>query len=144
MSLMKRMAELTKPGRSEWWPTFDLPDDWKAWMHTDFPAVEQFEDDGTVVVRAELPGVDPDKDVEITITDHALRLRAERHERTRSDTATGFRSEFHYGSYLRTVPLPAGATTDDVKASYADGILEVRVPVSAALAEARKIPVTKQ
>lgn len=141
MSLMKRMVELAKPGPSEWWPTYDLPDDWTAWMHTDFPAVEQYEDGGTMVVKAELPGIDPDKDVEITMSDHTLRIKAERHREARSETATGYRSEFHYGSYVRSVALPAGATPDDVKASYSHGILEVRVPVSAELAESRKIPV---
>lgn len=90
--------------------------------------VEEFVEEGTLVIRAELPGVDPEKDVEITVADGVLRLRAHREERTEQDRPTGYRSEFHYGSLERTMRLPEEAHADDITASYHDGILEVRVP----------------
>jgi HSP20 family protein len=109
----------------------------------DLLKVEEFADGNQIVVRAEMPGIDPDKDVHITVSDHTLRLRAERREETRTDEDGGYRSEFHYGSFTRTVALPVGASDKDVKATYKDGILEVRIPVDREEAEARKVPVQR-
>ncbi len=90
--------------------------------------VEEFIEDDTIVIRAELPGIDPDKDVDITVADGILRLMATREERSEEERPEGYRSEFHYGSLQRSIRLPEGATADDITASYQDGILEVRVP----------------
>ena len=121
------------------WPRF------RTWFgeSPDTMRVEEFTDGTDAVVRVELPGIDPDKDVAITVTDHSLRLHAERREETKTDDKDGYRSEFHYGSFTRTVPLPVGATEHDVKATYRDGILEVRVPIDHDTAEAKKIPVQR-
>lgn len=81
--------------------------------------------DGSYEVRAELPGIDPAKDVDITVHDGRLTIKAERTEKKESNG----RSEFSYGSFVRTVSLPPGADEDAVKASYAKGILTVAVPV---------------
>lgn len=128
------------------WP--DLPDmvrrvvesDWdKGWLR-----VEEFVEEGTLVVRAELPGIDPEKDVDISVADGVLRLRAEREEKSEHKKKDSYRSEFRYGSFARTIALPAGASESDVSATYADGVLEVRVPVAAEPAEEpKKIPVTR-
>src|SRR6516164_5967094 len=83
--------------------------------------------DGRYVVRAEMPGIDPAKDVEITVRDGQLTIKAERSEKKEFDG----RSEFSYGSFVRTVSLPAGANEDDIKATYDKGILSVSVAVSA-------------
>jgi HSP20 family protein len=93
--------------------------------------VEEFMDAGTYVVRAEMPGINPERDVEITVANGMMTIRAERREETKEKVDGGFRSEFRYGSFSRTVGLPAGAKEDAVTATYADGILEVRVPVEA-------------
>ena len=121
-----------------------FPDLWR-WMgeEGDLMRVEEFTEGDVAVVRAEMPGLDPEKDVEITVTDHQLRIRAERRQETKTEDAQGYRSEFRYGSFTRTVPLPAGATDKDVKATYTDGVLEVRVPVNAETAAAKKIPVER-
>lgn len=74
---------------------------------------------------------------------HCLLLKRganERREETRDDKH-GLRTEFRYGAFTRTVPLRAGATVEDVKASYADGVLEVRVPVGEAAA--KKVQITR-
>jgi HSP20 family protein len=130
---------------------------WPAWLSTrpfvDWPTmtlfgeepemrIEEFAEDGRIVVRAELPGIDPDRDVEITVADHTLTIRAERTREEQVEEKDGFRSEFAYGSFVRTMPLPTGATEDDITATYRDGILEVQVPV-AATAETRKVEVTR-
>jgi HSP20 family molecular chaperone IbpA len=92
--------------------------------------------DGHYLLRAELPGIDPAKDVDITVRDGQLTIKAQRSEKTE---AKG-RSEFCYGSLTRSVTLPAGANEDDIKASYDKGILtvDVAVPEQAAAAAAEK------
>ncbi len=107
--------------------------------------MEEFVDGDTLVVRAELPGVDPDKDVEITVADDVLTITAERREeKTEGEEGKpGYRSEFRYGSYRRSISLPAGVTADAVTASYHDGILEVRAPVARPTTEPQKIAVTR-
>jgi HSP20 family protein len=89
--------------------------------------IEDFLEDGAYVVRAELPGLDPARDVEISAHDGMLQLRAERHEEKKDD----HRSEFRYGSFSRTISLPFGADLDGASATYRDGVLEVRLPIKA-------------
>jgi len=84
--------------------------------------------DGSYEVRAELPGIDPAKDVDITVRDGQLTIKAERTEKKESNG----RSEFAYGSFMRSVTLPPGADEDAIKASYDKGILTVSVPVTEA------------
>jgi HSP20 family protein len=109
----------------------------------DLLRVEEFAEGDQVVVRAEMPGIDPDKDVQITVSDHTLHLRAERRQESKSEEKGRYRSEFQYGSFARTVPLPVGATDKDVKATYKDGILEVRIPVDRKEADAKKVPIQR-
>jgi HSP20 family protein len=114
-----------------------------AWPFEELIRVEEFVDGDQLVIRAEMPGLDPDKDVDIQVMDHGLRIRAERRQASEKTEKGGYRSEFHYGSFSRTVPLPAGAAQEDVKATYKDGILEVRLPIDRAKAEATKIPIER-
>jgi len=144
MSLVTRnRAELDWPAWFGGRRMFDLPESWKDLMTDTDMRVEEFQDDGHLVVRAEMPGIDPDKDVEITVEDHVLHLRAERRSETTTEDKKGYRSEFHYGSFARSIRLPVGATEEDVTATYTDGILEVRVPVDDGRAETKKIPVSR-
>jgi HSP20 family molecular chaperone IbpA len=82
--------------------------------------------EGLYEVRAELPGVEPTEDVEVTVRDGQLTIKA---LRTRTTESNGL-SEFSYGSFTRTVSLPAGADEDDISATYDRGILTVSVPLS--------------
>lgn len=129
------------------WP--DVPEvfrrfvegDWeKGWLR-----VEEFVEGETLVVRAELPGIDPEKDVDISVVGDVLRISAHREERSEDKQKDSYRSEFRYGAFARNVHLPAGATEEDVSASYHDGVLEIRVPVGEqAKPEPRRIPVTRR
>lgn len=108
--------------------------------------VEEYVDGDHLVVKAEVPGVDPDKDIEITVDEGFLNIRAERREREEHKDGDKFHSEFRYGSFSRTVPLPAGAKEEDIKAQYVDGVLEVRLPVPKEPAEAptpKKVPISR-
>ncbi|HET7821552.1 MAG TPA: Hsp20/alpha crystallin family protein [Ornithinibacter sp.] len=118
---------------------------WTDWAADNKPMkVEEYVEDGTYVIRAELPGIDPDTDVDITVADGILHLAASREERSEEDRPDGYRSEFHYGSLQRSLRLPEGATADDITATYGDGILEVRVPAPKEVDKpAAKIPITR-
>jgi HSP20 family protein len=90
--------------------------------------IEEYRDGSTLVVRTDLPGIDPENDVDITVAGDALHIEARREDPGHQDQ-TGYRSELRYGVFSRTVQLPRGAAPERVEASYIDGVLEVRVQV---------------
>ena len=119
---------LVRRGRSEWPEVFHryLDPDWdKGWMR-----VEEYRDGDDVVVRAELPGIDPDQDVEVSVADGILHIEAHREEQSEQKEKDGYRSEFRYGSFSRSFVLPANTDEENVSASYNDGVLEVRLPAT--------------
>ena len=85
--------------------------------------VEDAVKDGRYELRAELPGIDAAKDVDVTVRDGQLTIKAERSKESR----TNGRSEFIYGSFARSISLPVGADEDDITATYDKGILTVSV-----------------
>lgn len=102
--------------------------------------IEETLDEKTYTLRVEIPGIDPDRDVELTISEGILTVRAERQE-TKTEAN---RSEFHYGSFQRSVALPTNANADKVAATYTDGILQVTVPLNKAeKPETTKVAITK-
>jgi HSP20 family protein len=100
--------------------------------------VEEYTENDRYLVKAELAGIDPEKDLEITVGPEYLTIHAER-----SGTIEGKRrSEFRYGSFTRTLALPANADEDDATASYGDGILTVSIGLKGEKKEAaRKVEV---
>ena len=106
------------------------------------PVDEYQDDDGALVVRAELPGIDPETDVELTVSDHVLRIEAERKEEEKVSEKGYLRREVRYGRFYRSLPLPEGVTDADISASYRDGVLEVRIPTPE-VEPPKKIAVTK-
>jgi HSP20 family protein len=93
------------------------------------PAVEVFETNNDVVVRAELPGIDP-KNVEITVTDDTLTLQGEVRLEREDKGRNYVRRELRYGSFLRSLALPGEVKGDQATASYENGMWEIRVPKS--------------
>jgi HSP20 family molecular chaperone IbpA len=89
--------------------------------------IEDFVEGDRYMIRAELAGIDPEKDVEVTVGAGYLTIHAERHDKTEGK----HRTEFRYGSFSRSMSLPAQANADDVKASYDHGILTVSVGLKA-------------
>jgi HSP20 family protein len=101
--------------------------------------IEDYTEDGRYVVRAEIAGIDPEEDLEVTVGAGYLTISARRS----STVEDRHRSEFRYGSFRRTIELPAGADSDDVTADYANGILTVKVGLKGEEKEiAKKIQVT--
>ena len=128
---MSRLPEQPRPHSllPEFSELFSGFPSWAALRHTFDNNIIRIEDevkDDSYEVRAELPGIDPSKDVDVTVRDGVLTIKAERTEKKES---TG-RSEFSYGSFVRSVSLPSGADEDAIKATYDKGILTVSVPVS--------------
>jgi HSP20 family protein len=151
-ALTKRVPTMERVGMFD---RFDrLFDDWMKvlplqrpmmfgrWWADDMVHVDEFRDDGTLVIRAELPGIDPKKDVDLTVSDGMLTIEAERHADKSIEEKGYLRRELRYGSFTRMLPLPAKVNESDIKASYTNGILEIRVPVPKE-APATKIPVGK-
>jgi HSP20 family protein len=99
--------------------------------------IEEWVEGSRRIVRADLPGIDPEKDIELTVDGNLLRLRGQR----RSEEHDQHRTEIRYGSFERVLTLPPGTRPEDVEAGYADGVLHVSMPVSAPTAST-KIPVT--
>lgn len=121
-----------------WRRLFELDGD-QEWLR-----VEEFHDGDTLVVRAELPDVDPDKDVDVTTENGVVRIHARREQKAEHKERRGYRSEFRYGEFEREIVLPAGAVAEDVKATYSNGVLEVRIPCpEKAEATSTKVPVTR-
>jgi HSP20 family molecular chaperone IbpA len=137
----------TRPVRSAFSDLFDWFDEglppifgWRSIAGTRGIRIEDLEKDGRYIVRAELPGVDPDKDIEITVSDGVLNIRAERQEQHKD----AHRSEFSYGSFTRRLALPAGADEEDVTANYTGGILEVSIGLKEATKpEVKRITVAR-
>ena len=93
--------------------------------------VEELMRDGHYLIRAELPGLDPDKDIEVTVGGKTLTIYAERGQQDEEPQ----RTEFRYGPRARSVRLPARVDAHDVRARYRNGILEISVPVPEAQRE---------
>ena len=101
--------------------------------------IEDYVDDGAYVLRAEMPGIDPDKDLDISIEGDVLTITGERREEKKDR----HRQEFHYGSFARSVRLPRHVKDEDIRAEYADGVLTLRVPLEGPAEEPRKVPVER-
>jgi HSP20 family protein len=107
-----------------WWP--------ERWFRGDglelrTPAVDLFEEKDDIVVKVELPGLDKDN-IEVNLTDSRLTIKGEKKKEEEVKEENYYRSERAYGSFVRNIELPKAVHTDKVKASFKNGILEVRIP----------------
>ncbi|MFD8410949.1 Hsp20/alpha crystallin family protein [Streptomyces sp. NPDC059650] len=114
------------PDLTDWFgadfPRFPM---WRPALNAHPIPIEVTSDEGTYTLRAELPGMDPEEDIEITVDADTLTVSAEHTESTEEKD----HSEFRYGSFRRSVRLPGRIPTEGVEAAYEDGILTVRVPM---------------
>jgi HSP20 family protein len=91
------------------------------------PDIEVFQRGNELVIRADLPGLNKE-DVKVDLKDDGIVIQGERHREHHEERAGVYRSERSYGSFCRWVPLPDGAITDQAKATFKDGVLEVQMP----------------
>lgn len=107
-----------------WWPErWSLP----AVLEISSPTVDLYEDKDDIVVKAELPGMDKDN-IEVNLTDHTLTIKGEKKKEGEVKEENYYKSERSYGSFVRTLELPKEVHADKVKASFKNGVLEVRLP----------------
>ncbi|MEU7143920.1 Hsp20/alpha crystallin family protein [Nocardia sp. NPDC046473] len=124
MSLLPAHRESRLPDINELWNAF-MPTGMAPVFGGHLLRVEDVVEDGHYIVRAEIPGIDPEKDVEVSVQGRQLTIKAERTEKHEEKG----RSEFSYGSFYRSVTLPQNAESDGIAANYAKGILTVSVPL---------------
>lgn len=93
-----------------------------------------------MVVRAEIPGMDPE-DIEVNVEDGALTIKGERRQEEGHEGETYYRVERRYGSFFRNIPLTRQVDEERIEANYSDGVLEVTVPGAASGSSGKRIPV---
>lgn len=113
-------------------------ENFQAPTFTKAPAAELHETDDAVHLKLELPGIEA-KDVDIEVTENAVKVIAERKSETTSEDNGKTRSEFYYGKFQRVIPLRSRIQNTNVKADYKDGILNLILPKT----EAEKNKVVK-
>ena len=106
--------------------------------------LEQHTTDDETVIRAEIPGVDPDEDVEISVEGNTLTIAVKRTATEKKETDRSYHSEFRYGSFERSMALPSATDINDIEATYENGILEVRVAKPAAAAARTNVPIKRK
>src|SRR5262245_29232549 len=110
------MTTSTVPARD--WPGSPISTLHPLGGHVQMLPVEQYPERCCYVVRLEVPGIDPSRDLSVAVEAGMLVVRGER-----CDAAPdGCHSEFRYGSFARHVALPLGADVHDVSAAYLNGI----------------------
>lgn len=106
-------------GDRRWWPF--------AGATADLGALDVYDKDGSIVVKVDLPGIDK-QDVDVTLSDHRLTVRAHKKHEENVEQEHFYRSERSFGTITRTVELPAAVDAERVEASFKNGVLEIRLP----------------
>jgi HSP20 family protein len=92
------------------------------------PAIDCYVEDGKLIVRTELPGIDA-KDVDIKIIGDVLTIRGSREEKRETKKTDYLTREIRYRSFERSMSLPEGIKAEDLKAAYRDGVLQLSAPM---------------
>ena len=104
------------------WPRLRFPE-WEEVR----PSVDIFDENGNVVVRAELPGMTKD-DIDVTLTENTLKISGSKKKEEKVEKKDYYRAECSFGAFTRRFSLPAGLETDKVQATFRDGLLEIKIP----------------
>ena len=104
------------------------------------PACEVIEREQEIVLRFDVPGVDPDRDLEVAVEAEVLVVRGERRLTLETETGSPVQSEVPFGRFERRFALPAGVDDMHVRAHYDLGVLEVGFPKGGA-AESKRVPI---
>jgi HSP20 family protein len=91
------------------------------------PAVEMEEKEEAIHLKLEVPGMEA-KDLDVQVTEDAVYIKGERKSETKTEEKGMTKSEFYYGQFQRTIPLPARIQNSNVIAEYKDGILNLTLP----------------
>lgn len=102
------------------------------------PSTDIFREDGTLVIKAELPGIDPKEELELEVEGNVLRIKGEKSFEKEIKEEDHYLHERHFGSFCRDVVLPEGVAVEAIGADYEDGILTIRVPLPEEVVEEPK------
>jgi HSP20 family protein len=131
--LFRRPFSLPEPS---WWPRLRMPE-----MEEVSPKVDIFEEGENFVVKAEIPGMKKEE-IEVNLTDDMVTISGEKKKEEKVEKKDYYRLERSYGSFSRSFRLPKEIQTDKAKATFKDGILELKVPkTEAAIKKEKKIPI---
>jgi HSP20 family protein len=108
----------------------------QAWT----PDIGVYQRNDQLVVHADLPGMKKD-DVNIEVRDKDLSISGERRQEQHTEQEGVYRTERSYGSFYRTIELPEGAITDQAKATFKDGVLEITMPAPPAQTRGRRLDI---
>jgi HSP20 family protein len=131
--LRQMTSEMDRMFETSAWPSFRWPffqTQPAAESATWVPGIDVFEKDNRLVTKIDLPGMKKE-DVKVEVTEGHLAISGERKSESEEKKEHFYRCEREYGSFYRAVPLPDGVKLEDVKATFADGVLEVSVPMPA-------------
>jgi HSP20 family protein len=106
-----------------WWPAISSESQELS------PDIDLYEDQNEIVVKAELPGMTKD-DIQISLNDNILTIRGEKKKEEEDQGKDYYRSERVYGAFVRSLALPAEINQDKVRATFRNGVLEIRLPKS--------------
>lgn len=107
-----RELSTIEPFRQEWVPSLDVS-----------------ETENNIVVKAELPGIDP-KEIDISLTDDLLTIKGEKKQEKEEKDENYHRVERSYGAFTRSLRLPQEVRSEKIEANYKDGILKITLPKS--------------
>ena len=133
LGLLEEIDELAGDFWASWKPGFSGT--------TLVPRTDVYEEKGELVIKTELPGI-TEKELEVTLEDDVLTIRAEKKEEVTEDV-THHTKERYYGKYVRFMSLPAHVNGDRISATFDNGLLELRIP-KAEEVKAKKIKVKAQ
>lgn len=134
-----------------WSPLLDLEREMRSMLGRYWPAeagegpvrltTDMHREGDKLVVTVEMPGVDPDKDVEVSLEGDTLIIKGEKSGEREVREEDRFLKERRYGRFERTLVLPDGVDPDSIAANYDKGVLTVEVPIPDVRTETRSIPV---
>jgi len=130
--LMKRLTE----EMDRTFTNFAPPAEVELWA----PALEVKHKNGNFIVTAELPGLTKEE-VKVEVLENALVIEGERKREKEEKGEEYYRCERYYGEFYRSIPLPKGAKTDEIKAELTNGVLEVVIPVPEVKPATKQIPI---
>ncbi len=112
-----------------------------AEIETWSPTMDVQRCNGTLVVTAELPGLKKE-DIKVEVSEDTLTIEGERKQEHKTDHEGYHRWERSYGRFYRSIPLPEGTKTDQLKAELKDGVLKVSVPTPEVAKKSHPVPIS--
>ncbi len=131
--MIRRPFSLMEPS---WWPRLRMPE-----IEEISPKVDIFEEGDNFIVKAEVPGMKKEE-IEVNLTDDMITISGEKKKEEKVEKKDYYRLERSYGSFTRSFRLPKEVQTDKAKATFKDGVLEVKVPkTEEAKKKEKKVPI---